>query len=241
MATVAVQTGRASVELQPDRVREPVATGSDEVPEQPDVGPSRLRAPATARVMTRQAWLATPVWREEQLAGQAGPPACLAETIPPGRSRPLSWRTRICPDLKMNCVFSQPPQRRRDAGASVRRMRRPLRLRLPEAARKPVWVSRDLLHFRRERSLNGQAPWQPIRDEAPLAPALQPLSHHREQPVSPALLPASKALPSWKSCRRLYRGDRANCRDCPVCYLIPDPSGSHQTLTSHRQVLRPRC
>lgn len=157
------------------------------------------------------------------------------------RSRLPSWRKRTCPGQERYCVFLQPLQLRHDAGANVLQTHHLLRRQWLEAVRRPVLDFRHLPHPGPVRVLIAQVPWRLIPGAGPSGRALQPLSRHCAQPVLQAPVPVSMALPAWRSRRPLYRAGRANCRDYLAYYLIPDPSGSHQTLTSHRQVLRPRC
>ena len=228
--TAVAQIARASVVTPLLPVPEPAAAGWDVVGEKPGVAGSRQQPPVMALVMTMPAW-------------QAQRPVCtvwVQAWILRGRFRLPFWRKRTCPGQKMHCAFSQPLQLQRDAGANALQMHRLLRRLSPEAVRRPVLDFPHLLHLRPVRILAAQVPWRQIQGEEPSEQDLQPLSPHCEQPNSPTFAPVSMALPSWKSCRLLYRAGRANCRDYLVYYLIPDPSGSHQTLTSHRQVLRPR-
>ena len=185
-----------------------------------------------APAMTMPAWPAQrPVWR---------PVSALAQ-IPRVRFQLPSWRKKTCPGRERYCVFSLPLQLRHDAGVNVLQTHHLLRHQSPEVVRRPVWAFQHLPHLGPARVLNAQAPWRQIPGVVPSERDLQPLSRHCAQRVLQALVPLSTALPAWKRCRPLYRAGRANYRDYLAYYLIPDPSGSHQTLTSHRQVLRPRC
>lgn len=150
-------------------------------------------------------------------------------------------RTRICPCQKMHSAFLQLLQQLPGAGAVVRQTHRLLHLQPPEAAQMRTWACPALSRHLRSVPLSvEQVPWQLLPGAAPWAPDLQqPLPGRQNRPL-PVLQPASRSPPALPRCRRLYQAGHANYRDCLVYYLFPDPSSSHQTLTSHRQVLRPR-
>jgi hypothetical protein len=227
---VACRTGQV-LDLLQFRVRAPAATELVVAGVLADA--ERPNLPAT--VMKQPSGQGLPVWQPERqacLQAQSGSAklACLPGQTPRGQSRLLFSRTKTSPVQEMHSASSQLLQLPRDAGEDARQTHHPSGSQRLAAVRLQAWAWRRCLPVRLLPALLARAPWRPPRGEVPWEPVSQPLSARPRMLSSSTALPPMMMmpLPISKSRRRLYQGGRANCRDCPTYYLIPDPSSSHQ-------------